>query len=232
MTADRSPADALDDLVACTATLRDRCPWDRTRTHANLRRHLLEEAHEALEALDAVAATDESDDDDARAAAFDDLCEELGDVLFQVVFHARIAAEHGRFDLADVIDGVREKLEGRHPDIFDPDGSGPVAADRTDWERAKMIEKGRTSVMDGIPRSLPALAYAAEVIAKAHTVAPEIVVDVLDDPDDPWRARLLGAVADARRGGVDAESVLRSAAGDLERRVRAREAAPEAPGAS
>lgn len=231
MTGTRSAGDALGDLAACMATLRAECPWDRVQTHASLRRHLLEETHEALEALDALGDPDRPAAElDAR---FADLREELGDVLFQVVFHAHLAAESGRFTLAEVIDGVRDKLMRRHPDIFAPDtGDGPDpgrGGDPLAWERAKVAEKDRDSVMDGIPASLPALVYAAKVIGKARVVDPDLVATpasttgVSDAAD--LGARLLGLVADARAAGLDAESVLRETTRRLERQVRRIEAA-------
>ncbi|HEX6237649.1 MAG TPA: MazG family protein, partial [Acidimicrobiales bacterium] len=135
--------------------LRTDCPWDRQQTHASLRRHLLEEAYEVLEALDHL-------DVDA-GEGFDMLEEELGDLLFQIVFHATLATEEGRFTLGDVARGISDKLVGRHPHVF-----GDVTVSSADevaarWEQLKKAEKGRASVMDGIPATLPALLYAAKV---------------------------------------------------------------------
>lgn len=224
MTGDRSAAHALGELLECMRVLRSECPWDRVQTHATLRRHLLEETHEALEVLDAIAVAG----GDPDAASFDDLCEELGDVLFQVVFHAHLAAEAGHFTMRDVIDGVRGKLVARHPVVFDTGNGdatdGAVPGDPGGWERAKVTEKGRSSVMDGIPASLPALAYATKVVSKARAVAPELVAGLgagVDADDIP--PRLLDLVVDARRTGVDAEAELRSLTRAVERRVRARE---------
>lgn len=227
-TGERRPGVALDDLVATMATLRTHCPWDRAQTHTSLRRHLLEETHEALEALDAISDADTGRDTDGDAV-YRDLAEELGDVLFQVVFHAHIAAESDRFDLAAVIDGVREKLEGRHPDIFaaasGADDGGGDRSGGSAWERAKVVEKGRRSVMDGMPGSLPALAYTAKVIGKAGAVDPDLVADLgttagVED-DVELAARLIDTVADARRVGLDAESTLRAATRRIEQQVRA-----------
>ena len=123
--------------------LRADCPWDREQTHHSLRRHLLEEAYEVLEAIDHL--------DVEAGEGFDHLEEELGDLLFQVVFHSVLAAEEGRFTLADVARGVGAKLIGRHPHVF----AGATAADADEvaagWEQLKKAEKGRASVMDGIP---------------------------------------------------------------------------------
>ena len=171
---------ALDELVR---TLRERCPWDQRQTHASLARHLLEESHEVLEAIEAVAAADAAmsggthgsvgapaADLDAAADAVAHLEEELGDLLFQVYFHAALAAEAGRFTLADVARGVHDKLVSRHPHVF-----GDVTAETADdvaanWEALKRAEKGRTSVTEGIPASLPALALAAKLQRKAAAV--------------------------------------------------------------
>lgn len=238
---------ALAELVAVMSTLREECPWDRVQTHASLRRHLLEESYETLEALDRVAGVDPAaapDGDDA----FGDLREELGDLLFQVVFHSHLAAEESVFDLAAVIDGVRTKLVGRHPDIFDADpAAGPAAGPAAnpgdadgdfggaaesrgaDWERSKVAEKGRSSVMDGIPPTLPALLYAAKVAGKASVVAPDVLADhdggVAPTDEEALGRSLLASVVAARAAGFDPEAALRTAARNLEQAVRAAEAA-------
>jgi XTP/dITP diphosphohydrolase len=240
--------EAIFALVALMATLRHECPWDRVQTHGSLRRHLLEEAHEVLEVLDRIEAQPIVDgaapDATVAAALFDDLREELGDLLFQVVFHAHLATEAGRFDLADVASGVHDKLVARHPQIFaseapSRDGSegGSDAEDLAmGWEQAKVVEKGRRSVMDGMPHSLPALAYASKVVAKAGTIDPSLldgiavdgpVVDGLavdvERPEQELGRQLLAIVRDARAAGLDAESALRGAAAELEAVARARE---------
>jgi tetrapyrrole methylase family protein/MazG family protein len=148
----------FDELVH---TLRSRCPWDREQTHHSLTRHLLEETYEVLEAIEGLGP-------DGEGA--EHLEEELGDLLFQVVFHATLASEHGWFTLADVARGIHDKLVRRHPHVF-----GDVAADTagqvmTNWEQIKRAEKGRTSVMEGIPGHLPALLYAHKVQRKAASV--------------------------------------------------------------
>ena len=133
-------------------TLRERCPWDRAQTHASLMPHLVEECYEVLDALSAL----DGRTDVSGASAH--LEEELGDLLFQIVFHARLADEAGQFDLADVARGVHDKLVHRHPHVF-----GDVDADERgrrwcqNWEAIKKSEKGRSSVTEGIPAALPAL---------------------------------------------------------------------------
>ena len=161
--------DDLQRFVELVATLRRDCPWDAEQTHSSLRSYLLEEAHELLEALDAY--------DEATGSGSEDLKEELGDLLFQVVFHARIAADDGRFDLADVARGIHDKLRHRHPHVFGDvvaEDSGQVL---TNWDRIKQAEKGRESALDGIPPTLPSLAAAQKVVRRAGGLGLE-----LDDP--------------------------------------------------
>ena len=193
--------------------LRERCPWDRQQTHESLTRYVVEEAHEVV---DAIAGLDPE-----TGAGLDDLEEELGDLLFQVVFHAAIAAEAGHFTLADVARGIHDKLERRHPHVF-----GDLAADSADdvvanWEQIKAAEKGRSSVMDGIPGSLPALAYAAKVLSRAERVG--VAGPSPAAPAGDLGAHLLAVVAHARAEGVDAEAALRGAVADLRSRAVAAE---------
>jgi tetrapyrrole methylase family protein/MazG family protein len=195
-------------------TLRAECPWDREQTHASLTRHLLEETYEVLEALDQV--------DEAAGTGFEDLEEELGDLLFQVVFHSVLAAEEGQFTLADVARGIHDKLYARHPHVFDPQaGATDVAALTVEWERRKVEEKGRDSVMDGIPPALPALAYAAKVQKKAASQGVDWRT-LVDGPVDSLAGRLLELVDEARAGGADPETELRVATGRLREAFAAR----------
>ena len=172
-------------------TLRDGCPWDREQTHHSLTRHLVEETYEVLEAIEALPGS------------YPHLEEELGDLLFQVVFHAVIAAEAGEFTLADVARGIHDKLVRRHPHVF---GGEPVG-----WEELKRREKGRASVMEGVPRDLPALLYAYKVLGKAQAAGFDGDLPVSDDLGD----RLLSLVRAAREEGEDPETALRVAAGRL-----------------
>ena len=196
--------------------LRAECPWDREQTHESLRRHLIEEAYEVLEAIDHL-------DVDA-GEGFDDLEEELGDLLFQVVFHATLAAEEGRFTLADVARGIATKLIGRHPHVF-----GDATADSADevasrWEQLKKDEKGRASVMDGIPVALPALLFASKVQKKAASQGVDWR-DLVGDAGtltEPGR-RLLDVVDEVRLTGQDPETELRLAAEQVRDRFRAQE---------
>lgn len=202
------------------ATLRQRCPWDREQTHASLTRHLLEESYEVLEALEGL--------DVGAGQGFDALAEELGDLLFQIVFHSVLATEEGAFGLADVVRGVHDKLRDRHPHVFGgPHGEAEVVTTSEElaevWERRKVAEKGRADVMDGIPTVLPALLYALKVQKKAASQG----VDWRDlarqgPPLDPLAARLLDLVDEARGTGVDPETQLRAAAVTLRDRFSAR----------
>ncbi len=191
--------------------LRQDCPWDREQTHRSLRRHLLEETYEVLEAIDGV--------DEASGQGYHHLQEELGDLWFQVLFHAELAAEAGQFTIADIAREVHDKLVSRHPHVFGDAKAADAAAVLHHWEQAKASEKGRESVMDGIPSALPALAFAEKVLRKGAARAP---VDLTDDdlvarlsrlePSEQGIADgLLALVELARRAGVDAEDGLRSA---------------------
>ncbi len=225
----------LDELVR---TLRLRCPWDARQTHQSLAPHLLEEAHEVLEAIDSFDGTG---DDCAEH-----LAEELGDLMFQVVLHSVLGAEAGRFDLADVCRGVHDKLVARHPHVFGPQGAADADAVMANWETAKRHEKGRDSVMDGIPAALPALARAAKVQRKAAaiglvppdhaTVVGGLAVELseLRQPADVDAGRigdlLFSVVSLARDAGVDAEGALRRRASELVDLVRGTEAQARAEG--
>jgi tetrapyrrole methylase family protein/MazG family protein len=134
--------------------LRERCPWDAEQTHQSLVRYLVEETYEVVDAIS-------SGDDD-------ELEEELGDLLFQVVFHATIAAQEGRFTLADVARGIHDKLEARHPHVFGEAEVAGIGELRERWEEQKRAEKGRSSAMDGLTASLPGVLYAAEARRKAE----------------------------------------------------------------
>ena len=160
-------AGEVQRFVDMVRVLRERCPWDSEQTHESLIRYLIEEAYEVVEAI-------ESGDPDH-------LEEELGDLLFQVVIHAAIATEDGWFTLSDVARTVHDKLVARHPHVF-----GDAHVDGVDdllatWERQKVLEKGRSSVMDGIPRALPPALYAAKVARKATGAgaAPPDVEDLV-----------------------------------------------------
>ena len=123
--------------------LRARCPWDRVQTHQSLTRYLLEESYEALEAIEELGPD---------GSGYEHLEEELGDVLFQVVFHSVLASEEGQFALADVARNVHDKLVLRHPHVFGDVEANTAEDVNRNWEQIKRKEKGRASIMDDVPR--------------------------------------------------------------------------------
>lgn len=182
--------------------LRAECPWDREQTHQSLTRHLIEESYEVLDAIDLLG----TDEDEGYVA----LEEELGDLLFQVVFHATLGAEQGRFTLADVARGIHDKLVLRHPHVFaelQVEGAEEVVSN---WEAIKKAEKGRASVFDGIPNGLPALLYALKIDKKA--VATGLADKVPAPEGDDLGHELLALVTQARAAGLDPEDALRRTA--------------------
>lgn len=215
----------FDELMA---RLRGADPWKASQTHDSLKRYLLEEAHEVLEAIDAY--------DPATGDGAEELCGELGDLLYQVVFHSAIGAEAGWFTLADVARSIHDKLVARHPHLGQDGGDEAPSVEQlvADWERAKRDEQGRSSAFDGIPAALPALLRALKVGRKAEalglaTSEPPDLSAAADravaHPEDPVAlGGLLAAAVDlARRAGVDPEDALRRATLDLERRYRSLE---------
>ncbi len=145
-------------LLEIMALLRSEqgCPWDREQTHESLRQHLLEEAYEVIEAID--------------EGRYQDLAEELGDLLLQVVFHAQIAAEANNFTMDDVIETITEKLLRRHPHVFGDAVIKTAAEQIVHWEKNKVHKEGKTSAIDGVPRELPALVRAYRIQNKAAAV--------------------------------------------------------------
>jgi XTP/dITP diphosphohydrolase len=199
------PGARLLDLVTVMDRLRSECPWDREQTHRSLARYLLEETYETLEAI-------ESGDQQH-------LREELGDLLLQVFFHARVAAEAAEeaFTIDDVAGGIVDKLVHRHPHVFAGLDVADVGEVERNWEALKATEKGRGSVLDGIPTALPALALADKVLGRAARVG------VAPDASGPGGA-LLQLVVNARTEGVDPEQALRESVRALVAAVRAAEA--------
>ena len=193
------PGATLLDLVAVMDRLRsDRgCPWDAQQTHESLVTYLLEETYEAIDAIET--------GDSAH------LREELGDLLLQVVFHARIAGEHPErpWSIDDVAAEIVAKLVRRHPHVF-ADVHAPTAAHvEANWEVLKAAEKGRASAVDGVPMGLPALALTAKLMSRTAKAG----VDVSPDPEDTsFGGRLLRLAAEAHAAGVDPEAELRAAA--------------------
>ena len=222
----------LDELVH---RLRADCPWDAKQTHGSLAGHLLEETYETLDAIEAVAGSEP----EVSAEDVDHLAEELGDLLFQVYFHAVLAGEEGRFTLADVARGVHQKLVGRHPHVFGDVVLSSADEVASNWEVLKKAEKSRSSVTEGIPGALPALALAAKLQKKAESVGLEGAgldegrravadgVNRLETASSPevqseMLGRLLFDLADvARQFGVDPETALRRRTGEFRREIEA-----------
>lgn len=202
------PGARLIDLVRVMDRLRRNCPWDQEQTHESLAKYLLEETYETLEAID--------------SGDLSHLQEELGDLLLQVAFHSRIAedSEDG-FTIDDVSGGIVEKLIRRHPHVFGTVDAADAAAVEANWETIKAAEKQRTSVLEGIPLALPALALADKVLGRSAKVLPADLPPAGDDIGQ----QLLALVREARAAGVDAEQALRTAVGELAEQVRAAETA-------
>jgi ATP diphosphatase len=228
-----SAATGLVRLVAIMTRLRDSesgCPWDRAQDFGSIAPYTIEEAYEVA---DAIGRGDMAD-----------LKDELGDLLLQVVFHARMAQEAGAFALADVIEAICAKMERRHPHIFGDATADTADAVLANWEAIKATEKPRASVMDDIPIALPALTRAEKLQKRAARtgfdwpdaggprakVAEELAeLDAATTQDaraDELGDLLFAIVNLARHMGVDPESALRAASAKFDRRFRIIEAAP------
>jgi tetrapyrrole methylase family protein / MazG family protein len=216
--------------------LREQCPWDIEQSHRSLVPYLIEETYEVVDAIEALDPDDPSTDEL--------LIEELGDLLYQIEFHATIAEQEGRFTVADVTAGIHDKLVRRHPHVFGDEHGVTVEVDGTEqvlanWDEIKRAEKGRTSVFDGVPLSLPSLAYAHKVQKKAAKVGfdwpnvdgalPKIaeeageLVEAAASGDERATTEELGdllfaVVNVARHLGIDPESALRAAVNKFRRR--------------
>jgi tetrapyrrole methylase family protein/MazG family protein len=240
-------ADSTGPLFEALLSLMDRlraeggCPWDREQTHASLRPYLIEETHEALEALD-VGETGH-------------IVEELGDVLFQVVFHCQIAREQGEFTMADVLQAVIQKMTRRHPHVFGNTEVANSGEALRQWEQIKRTEAGAEgtprSALDGVPKSLPSLLRAQRLQVKAGRVgfdwptwreAWSKVREEMVEADEAMVAGdadrvkaelgdlLFSLVNVARLLEIDAEGSLRQAADTFTRRFKEVEAAMRAEG--
>ncbi len=239
-------AHAFARLLATMRRLRapGGCPWDAEQTHDSLKTYLIEEAHEAVDAID------RGDDDD--------LCDELGDVLLQVVFHCEIAAERGAFTIADVVENLTEKLIRRHPHVFGEASVRDSAEVVRNWARIKHAERAERggqsgSSLDGVPRTLPALLRAHRLGQRAATIgldwadASAVIAKLREELGELERALdhrnigsaqreladlLFAAVSFARKLGAQAESLLHTTLDRFERRVRALEALARSEGIS
>jgi XTP/dITP diphosphohydrolase len=209
------PNPKLDELIEVMATLRGPggCPWDAEQTHESLIRYLLEETYELIDAIE--------------AGDRDDMIEELGDVLYQVIFHSDLAAHTPgeEFTLEDVAERMTAKMIGRHPHVFGGDRTADTADEvMTFWDDLKRAEKpGRTSTLDGVPQAMPALLLADKLLGKAEKLD---VIQVGGPAPFPFQteeelgAVLLAMVASARSQGLDAERALRSRLRDLQDDIR------------
>jgi len=165
-----APKEVFAELVQTVAHLRQQCPWDKEQTHSSLRKHLLEEVYETLEAIDQISEAHAVGTAGETALASKNLCDELGDLLYQVFFHSLLAQERGEFDVSDVMSTINAKLIRRHPHVF---GDLEVSSQEElapHWEAIKKTETDRVSVMDGIPSALPALLYASKLQRKATSL--------------------------------------------------------------
>ena len=181
----------FDEFVAIMKRLRNECPWDKEQTHETLKKHFVEETYEAIDAID--------------RKNFDDLKGELGDVALQIVFHSIIAEEEKRFTLEDVFTSINEKLVRRHPHVFGEAVVNSGAEQSALWDKIKMSE-GRMSVLEGIPKHLPALMKSEKVQKKAAKVGFE-----WEKTEDVWKkveeemSELQSAVASKNKKHTDEE---------------------------
>lgn len=200
------------------------CPWDAEQTHQSLIQYLLEETYELIEALE--------------SGKREEVIEELGDVLYQVIFHSDLASEGTlgeAFDLETVAEFMEQKMRSRHPHVFGTEEELEQFAAKTgddvmqNWDAHKKREKpGRTSILDGVPQAMPALALASKVMGKAEKAE---ILDPLEEPIVPMESEaelgklLLAIVASARSRGFDAERALREATRELQAEIRSAELA-------
>jgi len=243
---DLPPADArpIDRLLAVMRRLRDPdggCPWDIEQTFATIAPYTIEEAYEVADAIE--------------RAAWDDLVGELGDLLLQVVYHARMAEEAGLFAFDDVASAIAEKLIARHPHVFAEPEARTAAAQREHWEATKAEERAKKAasqgaepgLLDDLPRGLPALTRALKLQKRAARVGfdwPDLagvrakVIEELDELEAALSANereaelgdlLFTLVNHARHQGLDPETALRRANAKFERRFRAMEQASATP---
>jgi tetrapyrrole methylase family protein/MazG family protein len=228
---------SIDRLREIVAKLRapDGCPWDREQTHETLKPHLLEECYELIDAID-------ERNDDA-------LLEELGDVLLQIVLHAQMASEEGRFQFDQVADRICDKLVLRHPHVFGESKLSTSEAVLQQWDAIKRSEKqDRQSMLDGVPRTLPALARAQKIQSRAARAgfdwpeAQDVLAKIREEISEIERAQtedqlaeelgdlLFSIVNFARKRKLDAEELLQSSNEKFSRRIRTMEVLAEEKG--
>ena len=192
------------------------CPWDAEQDHQSLLKYLLEESYEFIEAVE----------DDDRVA----MQEELGDLLLQVYFHARVAEDHksAPFDIEDIAKSIADKLERRHPHVFGDASVKDSAEVVENWEKQKATEKGRTSAIDGVPLAQPALPLIAKLLYRAEKfdyqleIEKELQLNANTDSDS-FGKLMVGLIAQAVELGIDPEASLRNAARGLISDIEAHE---------
>ncbi|MEZ2389845.1 MazG nucleotide pyrophosphohydrolase domain-containing protein [bacterium RCC_150] len=209
-----APGSPVGEFVQVVASLREHCPWMGALTHESLVEYLIEEAYEVVDSIEAGASGSDT-------AA--ELCGELGDVLLQVVLHARLAEERGQFTFDDVARTITEKMVRRNPHVFRPDGSlqetFPATVEEIveKWDAVKRAEKPeRQDPFEGIPPHLPALALAQKSLDRAERArqaapSPSLVPATVPDSEAALGDFLLGVVAGSKEKGFDAERALRGA---------------------
>jgi XTP/dITP diphosphohydrolase len=207
-----APNPQLDELVATLHRLRapGGCAWDRDQTHSSLVQYLVEETYELIEAIE--------------SGGREELIEELGDVLYQVLFHADIEAEAGSFTLEDVASHMTAKMIARHPHVFGDDVAETPDEVVATWDRIKAVEKAhRSSTLDGIPQAMPALALADKLLGRAGKLGVTREPASIPATEAELGEQLLAMVAAARAAGLDSERALRGALRSLQDEVRAAE---------
>jgi len=211
------PSKSFDDLIRVMHILRNECPWDKKQTHESIRDLMVEEVYEAIEAID--------------TGDMEELKKELGDILLHVVFHAEMADETKSFDIGDVIYAIQEKLISRHPHVFGDTEANDAEIVKQNWEKLKQREKGRKSVLQGVPANLPGLLRAQRMQEKAGAVGfdwktwPEAwkkldeelgeFKTVLDSGNEEEKLKEFGDVIFSmvnvgRLAGIDSENALRT----------------------
>jgi len=192
------------------------CPWDAEQDHQSLLKYLLEESYEFIEAVE----------DNDRIA----MQEELGDLLLQVFFHARVAEDDKNqpFNIEDIAKGIADKLERRHPHVFGETSVKDSAEVLENWEKQKAEEKGRTSAIDGVPLAQPALALVTKLLYRADKFDYKLSIDqdfkLNESIDaDSFGKLMLGIIAQAVDLGIDPEASLRNAAKGLIKDIQAHE---------
>ena len=228
-------AGEMAKLHALARTLRERCPWDEKQTHESLIRYLIEESYEVVDAINALDADDETTDEK--------FIEELGDLLYQVEFHATIAEQQGRFSIADVARSIHDKLVRRHPHVFGDVQANSADAVASNWDEIKRQERGavtNTSVFDGVATSAPSLMYSTKLQKRAAELgfdwpdssgASAKITEELAELSDALKQKmnseqislelgdvLFSIVNLSRHIGVDAETALRSASEKFKKR--------------